>query len=80
MKKISEHKLNKMIKIEINKIKEEINVYKELFFQLFEQKNYNKAIIYINLLKNEINNFPDVLKNYLINVFFPEYKKFFMVP
>ena len=76
MKKISEHKLNKIIKIEINKIKEEINIYKELFFQLFEQKNYNKAITYINLLKNEINNFPDVLKNYLINDFFPEYKKF----
>ncbi|MFM5881850.1 hypothetical protein [Methanobrevibacter gottschalkii] len=28
------------------------------------------------MLKNEINNFPEVLKNYLVNDFFHEYKKF----
>ena len=28
------------------------------------------------MLKNEINNFYEVLKNYLIKDFFPEYKKF----
>ena len=50
--------------------------YKQFFFELFEQKTYNEAINYVNLLKNEINNFPEVLKNYLIKDFFPEYKKF----
>ena len=74
--KISEYKLNKLIKKEINQIKDKINLYKQLFFRLFEQKTYDNAIIYLNLLKNEINNFPEVLKNYLIKDFFPKYKKF----
>jgi hypothetical protein len=51
-----------------------------LLFELFEQQTYDKAISYIGLLKNEINNFPDVLKNYLIKDFFPEYKKIPLVP
>ena len=74
--KISEYKLNKKVKKEIENLKDEINIYKQLFFELFEQQTYDKAIIYVNLLKNEINNFPEVLKNYLIKDFFPEYKKF----
>ena len=75
-KKISQYQLNKLVKKELNTLKDEINIYKQLFFELFEQQTYNKAINYINLLKNEINNFPEVLKNYLIKKFFPEYKKF----
>lgn len=74
--KISENKLNQLVKKEIHGLKDEINIYKQLLFELFEQQNYNKAISYVNLLKNEINNFPEVLKNYLVNDFFPEYKKF----
>ena len=72
---MSEYKLNKLIKKEINKLEDEINIYKELLFELFEQQTYDKAISYINILKNEINNFSEVLKNYLIKDFFPEYKK-----
>lgn len=75
-KKISQYQLNKLVKKELNTLKDEINIYKQLFFELFEQQTYNKAINYINLLKNEINNFLEVLKNYLIKKFFPEYKKF----
>ena len=74
--KISEYKLNKKVKKEIENLKDEINIYKQLFFELFEQQTYDKAISYIDLLRNEINNFPEVLKNYLIKDFFPEYKKF----
>lgn len=74
--KISEYKLDKIIKKEIDKLKDEINIYKQLLFELFEQQTYDKAISYIRLLKNEINNFPEVLKNYLIKDFFPEYKKY----
>ena len=33
--------------------------YYELFFKLFDQQSYEKAIYYINLLKQEINNFPE---------------------
>ena len=75
-KKISEYKLDEVVKKEIKKLKDEINIYKQLFFELFEQQTYNKAISYVNLLKNKVNNFPEVLKNYLIKDFFPEYKKY----
>ena len=75
-KKISEYKLDEVVKKEIKKLKDEINIYKQLFFELFKQQTYNKAISYVNLLKNEVNNFPEVLKNYLIKDFFPEYKKY----
>ena len=74
--KISEYKLNKLVKKEIEKLKNEINIYKQLLFELFEQQTYDKAINYVNMLKNEINNFPEVLQNYLKKDFFPEYKKY----
>ena len=75
-KNISQYQLNKLVKKELNKIKDEIKIYKQLIFELFEQQTYDKALSYINLLKNEINNFPEVLKGFLIKDFFPEYKKF----
>lgn len=75
-KNISQYQLNKLIKKELNKIEKEINIYKQLIFELFEQQTYDKALSYIDLLKNEINNFPEVLKDFLIKNFFPEYKKF----
>lgn len=61
-------------KIEI--LKNEIDDYKALFFELFNQQTYSKALNYVALLKFEINNFPEPLKSYLIRNFFPEYKKF----
>ena len=75
-KNIKQHQLNKLVKKELKEIKEEINIYKELIFELFEQQTYDKAISYVNLLKQEINNFPEVLKKFLIEDFFPEYKKY----
>ena len=74
--KISEYKLDKLVKKEIEKLENEINIFKQLLFELFEQQTYDKAISYVNLLRNEINNFPEVLKKYLIKDFFPEYKKY----
>ena len=62
-KNISQYQLNKLVKKELKEIKEEINIYKELIFELFEQQTHDKAIRYVNLLKQEINNFSDVLKN-----------------
>lgn len=48
----------------------------ELFRYLFKQQTHDKALAYIELLKQELKNFPAVLKNYLSKNFFPEYKKF----
>lgn len=50
--------------------------YYKLFFKLFDQQSYEKAIYYINLLKQEINNFPEPLKNYINDNFLPNYNKF----
>ena len=72
----SNYKIKKYAEEKIKDEEREIKEYKELFFQLFEQQTYDKAINYIQLLKQEINNFPNVLKEYLINNFFPNYKKY----
>ena len=52
-KNITQHQLNKLVKKELKEIKEEINIYKGLIFELFEQQIYDKAISYVNLLKQE---------------------------
>ena len=75
-KKIAKSKLDEIVENEIDKIKSEINIYKQLIFELFNQQTYNKATNYINLLKQEYNNFPEILQKFLKNDFFPEYKKY----
>ena len=52
-KNITQHQLNKLVKKELKVIKEEINIYKGLIFELFEQQTCDKAISYVNLLKQE---------------------------
>ena len=61
---IAKSKLDEIIENEINKIKLEINLYKQLIFELVNQKTYNKATNYINTLKQEYNNFPKILQNF----------------
>ncbi len=56
--KIAKNKLDEIVENEIDKIKSEINIYKLLIFELFNQQTYNKATNYINILKQEYNNFP----------------------
>ena len=74
--KIAKNKLDEIVENEIDKIKSEINIYKLLIFELFNQQTYNKATNYINILKQEYNNFPEILQKFLKNDFFPEYKKY----
>ena len=74
--KITKSKLDEIVENEIDKIKSEINIYKQLIFELFNQQTYNKATNYINLLRQEYINFPEILQKFLKNDFFPEYKKY----
>ena len=53
-----------------------IKEYLELFYELFNQQNFKKAIRYIDLLKNELKGFPKPLAKYLNKNFFPQYRKF----
>ena len=57
-------------------VRQEIKEYLELFHELFNQQNFNKAIRYIDLLKNELKGFPKPLAKYLNKNLFPEYRKF----
>ncbi|WP_298523277.1 hypothetical protein [uncultured Methanobrevibacter sp.] len=60
----------------IDNYKSEINEYLSLIYQLFKQQTYDKAIKYVDLLKRESINFLKLLKDYMGEKFFPEYKKF----
>ena len=42
--------------------------------KLFDCETYKEALEYIELIKQELNNFPPVLKEYLTKNFLPEYK------
>ena len=75
-KDASDSEIEKYVKGKIKILREEINDFKVLFFELFNQQTYSKALNYVELLKIEINSFPEPLKSYLVRNFFPEYKKF----
>ena len=44
--------------------------------KLFDCETYKEALEYIELIKQELNNFPPILKEYLTKNFLPEYKKY----
>jgi len=73
---LSDNQIKEKSKQFIEDYKSEINEYLSLIYQLFKQQTYNKAIHYIDLLKIESVNFPKLLKEYMNEKFFPEYKKF----
>ena len=73
---LSDNEIKEKSKQFISNYKSEINEYLSLIYQLFKQQTYDKAIQYINLLKRESINFPKLLKDYVDEKFFPEYKKF----
>ena len=71
-KKQLKEKVAKKLKI----IKEEINLYKEVFLDLFIQKFYKDALRYVDRLKYILDWFSKFLAKYLKQEFFPIYKKF----
>ena len=73
---LSDNEIKEKSKQFIKDYKSEINEYLSLIYQLFKQQTYDKALQYIKLLKQESVNFPKLLKEYMDQKFFPEYKKF----
>ena len=76
MPKISKTKINELIKNKKDKIKKEIKISLNLFYELFHQQSFEKAISFLELLKRELKNFPKILQDYLNKNFFPEYRKY----
>ena len=74
--KISEYKIKKMRKNKKKEISDEIKIYVGLFYELFHQHSFDKAIRYIGLLKQELTNFPKMMQDYLNKNFFPVYRKY----
>ena len=76
MPKISKTKINELIKNKKDKIKKEIKISLNLFYELFHQQSFEKAISFLELLKRELKNFSKILQDYLNKNFFPEYRKY----
>ncbi|WP_157064710.1 hypothetical protein [Methanobrevibacter millerae] len=74
--KISEYKIKKMRKNKKEEMSNEIKIYVGLFYELFHQQSFDKAIRYIYLLKQELTNFPMMMQDYLNKNFFPVYRKY----
>ena len=74
--KISKSKIKKMRKEKKEEISDEIKIYIGLLYELFHQQTFNKAKRYIELLKYELTNFPEIMQEYLNNNFFPVYRKY----
>lgn len=74
--KISENKIKKMRKKKKEEISDKIKIYVGLFYELFHQQSFEKAISYIELLKYELKNFPKMMQDYLNKNFFPVYRKY----
>ena len=73
---ISKSKLKKMCKTKKEEITDEIKIYIRLLYELFHQQSFDKAINYIELLKQELPNFPEMMQEYLKKNFFPVYRKY----
>ena len=73
---ISKSKLKKMCKTKKEEITDEIKIYLRLLYELFHQQSFDKAINYIELLKRELPNFPEMMQEYLKHNFFPVYRKY----
>ena len=74
--KISKSKIKKMRKEKKEEISDEIKIYIGLLYELFHQQTFNKAKRYIELLKYELTNFPEIMQEYLNNNFFQVYRKY----
>ena len=72
----SKTKLDKIRDEKKKEFKEEMGGFIELFMIFKDQQTWNKARNYIEMIKREINNFPDFLQKYIMNKFMPNYKKY----
>ena len=62
--RISKSKLDELVENKIKELKSEINIYKQLIFELFNQQTYDKALNYMDMLKQEFIIFQRSYKNF----------------
>ena len=80
LKEINKNASQKYIYAEVEKIvkseKNEIKYALQLLYYLFKEKTWNKVLSYIELIKANLNTFPEFLREYLKKNFLPRYKSF----
>lgn len=74
--KFSKTKLDKMRDEKKKEFKDEMGGFIELFMAFKDQQTWKKAQNYIEMLKRELINFPEFLREYIIKNFMPRYKKY----
>jgi transposase-like protein len=74
--KLNKKQIGAKVEKELKILKEEINLFKGIFLDLFKYESYEDALQYVERLKYILDDFPDFLAKYLKREFFPKYKKF----
>lgn len=64
------------VKEELKPIKKEMGYILQLIYYLFKEESFEKANSYINLIKTNMVNFPDFIREYIVEYFFPHYKSY----
>jgi hypothetical protein len=73
---LNKKQLKEKVEMKLKIIKEDMNLFKGIFLDLFKQKSYENALRYVETLKYILDDFPDFLAKYLKREFFPKYKNF----
>ena len=72
----SEKFIEEKVKEELKPLKIEIRYALQLIYYIFKEKSFDKAESYINLIKANMINFPEFIKEYLEENFLPYYKSY----
>lgn len=72
----SDYQINKETKKAGEKYRKQFEPYHDEIKEIFEQKNYEDAVKQVEKIKSKINTYPDFLSEYLIENFFPVYKRY----
>ena len=68
--------IDKKVKEKLKPIKKEIGYILQLIYYLFKENSFEKANYYIKLIKANMINFPDFIREYIEENFFPNYKSY----
>ncbi len=68
--------IDKKVKEKLKPIKKEIGYILQLIYYLFKENSFEKANSYIKLIKANMINFPDFIREYIEENFFPNYKSY----
>lgn len=75
---ISENELKELVEEELEDYVDEFYGYKHEIMKLFDIDDYDEVVKYIHELKSSSNDYPETLRKYMHNEFFPYYSNFIL--